>query len=90
MPRSDLHPWFFLNSGRHAAWLVLGGVMIVFLIMRVPLMYRQPGGQDEEWFAVPGYTVAQEGVPRLPFVPSRDRQCVFYRADDAVFALPPA
>lgn len=90
MPRSDLHPWFFLNFGRHAAWLVLGGVMTIFLVMRVPLMYRQPGGQDEEWFAVPGYTVAQEGVPRIPFVPSRDRQCVFYRADDAVFALPPA
>lgn len=90
MPRSDLHPWFFLNSGRHAAWLVLGGVILAFLVVRVPLMYRQPGGHDEEWFAVPGYTVAKEGVPRLPLVPSRDRDGFFYRADEMLFALPPA
>ncbi len=76
------------ECSRRSRW-VLVGILLLFLLMRVPLMYRQPGGQDEEWFAVPGWTVAREGVPRIPFVPSRDKASVFYRADEALFALPP-
>lgn len=58
--------------------------------MRVPLMYRQSGGQDEDYYAVPGQTILRDGLPRIPYVPSRDFGGVFYRADEALFALPPA
>ena len=61
-----------------------------FLIARVPPMYRQYGGMDEDWFAVPGWTVAREGIPRVPYAPSRDPDCAFYRVDEAMFGLPPA
>ena len=53
-------------------------------------MLRLPGGQDECWFAVPGETVAREGIPRIPYVVARNPEAVFYRADEALFALPPA
>ena len=71
------------------AWISIAA-MAAFLALRLPLMYRQPGGQDEDWYAVPGYTVASEGIPRIPYAPSRDPQSIFYRADEALFALPPA
>lgn len=60
------------------------------MLYACPLIYRQAGGQDEHLFAVPGWTVAREGVPRIPYVPGRDPASVFYRADEALFALPPA
>jgi 4-amino-4-deoxy-L-arabinose transferase-like glycosyltransferase len=65
-------------------------VMVFFVGLRLPVMYRQEGGEDEEFYAVPGYTVATEGIPRVPYVPARDRDAWFYRVDDALFALPPA
>ncbi len=45
---------------------------------------------DEDWFAIPGWTVAQEGVPRVPYAPERHPESVFYWADVALYALPPA
>ncbi len=59
-------------------------------MLRVPLMYRQSGGQDEDWFSVPGFTIATEGVPRVPYAPERRRESVFYKADQVLTALPPA
>ena len=52
-------------------------------------MFAQAGGQDEDYFAVPGWTILREGVPRIPYVPSRDLEGVFYKADEALLALPP-
>jgi hypothetical protein len=46
--------------------------------------------QDEHWFAVPGWTVAREGIPRMPYVPVEDKASVFYHAQHVLFALPPA
>jgi hypothetical protein len=76
--------------GSRRSRLILAGIVLLFLVVRVPLIYRQAGGQDEHLFAVPGWTVAREGVPRIPYVPGRDPASVFYRADEALFALPPA
>ncbi|HEX6986026.1 MAG TPA: glycosyltransferase family 39 protein [Planctomycetaceae bacterium] len=74
---------------RHS-WLILAAVAAAFLIVRLPVMYRQPGGQDEDLFAVPGWTVLQEGIPRIPYAPSRNPDGVLYKADVALFTLPPA
>lgn len=66
-------------------------VMIAALAMlRLPFILFGPGMQDENWFSVPGWTVAHEGIPRMPYVPVEDRESVFYRANEVLFALPPA
>ena len=49
-------------------------ICVLFLAFRLPLMYRQPGGMDEGDFAVPGYTILQDGIPRIPYVPSRNTE----------------
>lgn len=77
------------TRSRWANW-VLAAMLVGFLGLRGPLMFRQPGGQDEDWFAIPGWTVAREGIPRVPYAPSRDPKGAFYKADQALFALPPA
>ena len=71
-------------------YVTLAAIMLVFLVVRAPLMYRQPGGQDEDSYSVPGYTVATEGIPRLPYVPERRRESVFFKADKVLTTLPPA
>lgn len=72
------------------SWLILAVIAAAFLALRVPVMYRQPGGQDEGYFSVPGWTILDEGIPRIPYVPSRNPESVFYKADEALFTLPPA
>jgi hypothetical protein len=69
---------------------VLAVIVGAFVSVRVPLMYRLPGGQDEDYYAVPGSTILRDGIPRIPYVPSRDPNGVFYQADHVLFALPPA
>ncbi len=64
-------------------------VVLLFLIWRVPIVVRDAGGQDEEWFAIPGWTILQEGIPRVPYAPQRQTGSAFYKADVALFALPP-
>ncbi|MAC55143.1 MAG: 4-amino-4-deoxy-L-arabinose transferase [Gimesia sp.] len=80
-----------LSSKRETNWYRWSLVVIIllFLIWRVPLVMREAGGQDEEWFAIPGSTIWQEGIPRVPFVPQRNRESAFYNVDKALFALPP-
>lgn len=73
-----------------AAWATLGAIVLLYLLVRVPLLFRQAAGQDEDYYAVPGWTIVQEGIPKIPYLPARDRQSVFYRADEGLFALPPA
>lgn len=70
--------------------MILGVVAAAFLVLRVPLMSRQQGGTDEAFFAVPGRTILQEGIPRIPYLPVRDKTSVFYQADKVLFCLPPA
>ena len=64
-------------------------ICALFLAFRLPLMYRQPGGMDEGDYAVPGYTILQEGIPRIPYVPSRNTEGYFYRVDEVLLLLPP-
>ncbi|HEV3023659.1 MAG TPA: glycosyltransferase family 39 protein, partial [Pirellulales bacterium] len=73
---------------RWSLWL-LAAIMVAFVVVRGPLMYRQYGGQDEDCYAVPGLTVAREGIPRLPYAPARNHDSYFYRIDEALFCEPP-
>ncbi len=70
-------------------WLALGLIAAGYFAFRLPFVLKQPGGQDEQLFSVPGYTVAKEGVPRIPYYPARNPECFFYRTDECEFALPP-
>jgi len=72
------------------SWLLVFGFAAAFLLLRLPLIYRQTGGHDEELFAIPGWTVLQEGIPRIPFLPSRDPDKYVYKADVVAMMLPPA
>jgi 4-amino-4-deoxy-L-arabinose transferase-like glycosyltransferase len=79
------------NAGIAALpWAAMVVIALAFLAARGPQLWLQAGGQDEDWFAVPGWTVAREGVPRAPYAPYERRESAFYRADAALFALPPA
>ncbi|MEZ6121695.1 MAG: glycosyltransferase family 39 protein [Planctomycetaceae bacterium] len=80
-------PEQFVNS-RFAGWL-LAVVCLCFLVVRAPVMYLQPGGQDEDCYAVPGFTILQTGIPQLPHVPARNAESVYYRADEALYSEPP-
>lgn len=68
------------------AWIV---PILLFVVLRYPALVHQPGMQDEQWFAVPGLTVWQEGVPRIPYAPLRQRDTFFENADVCLMALPP-
>ena len=68
----------------------LGLILALFCLLRAPILYRHFGGQDEDWYAIPGLTVAQTGIPRVPYAPCRDRESCFYKVDLALLALPPA
>ncbi len=71
-------------------FLLLGLFACVFVVVRVPLMLRLPGSMDEDWFAVPGWTIVKEGIPRVPYAQERNRESYFYKADVMLYALPPA
>ncbi len=77
-----------LDTARMANWgLVLIGLL--FLAWRLPSMYREPGWQDEECYAVPGLTILETGRPQLPHLPSRNVKSPYYRVDELVFLEPP-
>ena len=67
----------------------LAAPMLLFVVLRLPTLIHQPGMQDEQWFAVPGLTVWREGIPRIPYVPTRNRATLFENADVCLMALPP-
>ncbi|HEX8202879.1 MAG TPA: 4-amino-4-deoxy-L-arabinose transferase, partial [Isosphaeraceae bacterium] len=75
------------SSWRDRTWLAL--MMAGFLAWHGPLMARVAPGQDEDFYAVPGITVLRSGVPRIPYIPSRDPRTIYYRADVALYTLPP-
>jgi Dolichyl-phosphate-mannose-protein mannosyltransferase len=63
--------------------------ILLFCVLRFPTLVHQPGSQDEQWFAVPGLTVLREGIPRIPYLPTRRRETLFENADVCLMALPP-
>jgi hypothetical protein len=86
-PMADVHS--AVTAGRTCRF-ALGLIVAGYLAFRLPFVLKQPGGQDEQLFSVPGYTVATEGIPRIPYYPARNPECFFYRTDECQFALPPA
>ena len=70
-----------------SVWLLVP--VAVFVVLRLPLVVHQPGGQDEQVFSVPGYTVSREGIPRVPYLPTRNRDTFYENADKCLMALPP-
>ncbi|MGB7346471.1 MAG: glycosyltransferase family 39 protein [Pirellulaceae bacterium] len=71
-------------------WLAVLIPLAIYVVLRLPILVHAPGGQDEQWFAVPGWTVWNEGVPRIPYVPTRNRSTFFEDADVCLMTLPPA
>jgi 4-amino-4-deoxy-L-arabinose transferase-like glycosyltransferase len=71
-------------------WLCLFVPILVFVVLRLPSVIHMPGAQDEQFFAVPGYTVWHTGVPAIPYLPSRRSGSFFENADRCMMALPPA
>lgn len=69
--------------------IVLLIVIVLFLGLRLPPVLRQAGGPDEEWYAIPGLTVAREGIPRVPYSRATETGSVFLGADRLLFAMPP-
>ena len=73
---------------RRSKW-ILAAIIGLFLAGRVPVILRQAPAQDEDYFAVPGWTILHEGIPRIPYMPARDPKAAFYKADKVLYALPP-
>lgn len=69
--------------------IVLLIVIALFLSFRLPPILRQAGGPDEEWYAIPGLTIAREGVPRVPYSRATETGSVFLGAERLLFAMPP-
>ncbi len=78
-----------MNAGSARGWLLLLIPIGIFTVLRLPGILHQPGGQDEQFFAVPGYTVWHEGIPRIPYYPARARATFFENVDRCLMALPP-
>ena len=78
------------GPARRRTWLWVALPLAVYVVLRLPILVHAPGGQDEQWFAVPGWTVWNEGVPRIPYLPTRERSTFFENADRCLMALPPA
>jgi hypothetical protein len=79
------------SSNSRQCWrtaALLAVLITIMFVIRVPALWKQPGGMDEELFAIPGWTVWTEGVPRIPYMPER-APTGFQESDRLVFALPP-
>ena len=68
---------------------VLAAIVVFFVAIRATVVICAPGGQDEEWYGIPGLTIAQEGVPRVPYSRATSENSVFYGADQVLYAQPP-
>jgi hypothetical protein len=69
--------------------LCLALLMMIFLAWHVPLMYRICPGVDEDFYGVVGITALRGGMPRIPYIPSRDPATAAFGVDIAVYTLPP-
>lgn len=77
------------SPGGRSDWCWLGLICALFVLLRAPVAWRQVPAQDEDYFAVPGYTILREGIPRIPYLPARDPVSCFYRADERLLMMPP-
>jgi 4-amino-4-deoxy-L-arabinose transferase-like glycosyltransferase len=64
-------------------------ITIVAVLVRLPAVIHQSGGQDEDYFTVAGWSLLQNGVPRIPYTPSLNIHGVFYKANEVLYSLPP-
>lgn len=87
MPPSDIRPASPFSA--RPGW-ILAAIIGTMLVLRFPTILFTSGMLDEEFFAVPGWTIVKEGIPRIPFLHENDPAAYFYHADVAMFALPPA
>ncbi len=69
--------------------ILLMVVVSFFILIRLPTTLLAPGGQDEEWYGIPGLTIATEGIPRVPYSRATEEGSVFLGADEMLFAQPP-
>jgi hypothetical protein len=74
-------------TNRSWFWLLLA--FALYAVGRYPFVTHASGQMDEQWFAVPGLTMWQEGIPRIPYCPTRRRETYFENADKCIMALPP-
>ena len=81
-----------MNLPGSRSWTAPAVLLIVvgtFLALRVPPTFRQGGATDEEWYAIPGLTIAREGIPRVPYARATEPGSVFLGAERLLFAMPP-
>lgn len=77
------------TSDCRAVVIGLATIAVLFCGLRAPVMYRQPGGYDEDFYSVPGLTILAGGLPRLPHVPARNPESAFYMAEQVLYSEPP-
>ena len=68
---------------------VLFCILVLFVGLRLPPILHQSGSTDEEWYAIPGLTIAREGVPRVPYARATEPGSVFLGAERLLFGMPP-
>lgn len=64
-------------------------IIVLFGVVRLPVLLHAPGSQDEEWYGVPGWSIAQSGVPSVPYCRADEPGSVFFGAEEMLFAQPP-
>jgi len=69
--------------------IVLFFILILFVGLRLPPILHQSGSTDEEWYAIPGLTIAWEGTPRVPYARATEPGSVFLGAERLLFGMPP-
>lgn len=84
MRQTAEHTWRW----RHSLW-VLSLILLWVALLRLPVLWQLPGGQDEEWYGIPGLLVLQQGFPSVPYARATDPDSVFLGAETALFAMPP-
>ncbi|HVJ66376.1 MAG TPA: glycosyltransferase family 39 protein [Caulifigura sp.] len=70
-------------------WIFAAVIGLASLAMKLPVMLRQHAAQEEDYYDAPGWTILREGIPRTPYLASRDPECLFYKCDERMYAQPP-
>ncbi|MDZ4848283.1 MAG: glycosyltransferase family 39 protein [Pirellulaceae bacterium] len=82
-PTSNADP----PSRRDWLWPIIP--VLFFLAMRLPAVFQAAGGQDEEWYGVPGLIVSQTWLPKVPYSRAYEPDSLFWKSDELLFAMPP-
>jgi 4-amino-4-deoxy-L-arabinose transferase-like glycosyltransferase len=70
-------------------WILAAAIGLASLALKLPVMLRQHAAQEEDYYDAPGWTILQDGIPRTPYLASRDPECLFYKCDEGMYAQPP-